>query len=247
MSQSSDAATPEAVSKPARSVAPGQPVRFVVIAPDGARSSTWRVWTSRNKLDAYITCRAVARDWKVSLHESGRWQHGFTSLERARKLHPTVQTRHVDTWVQPAEMVPGLRRAFTLVVPNTELRLFAPQEPTDVLRVPAAGPEHAAVIEFAFFDANPPLKVTFQEPIFDIASLERTDGNGLRVIARQVPWIERDQEWLAKLKLAAADGLGVPEVVRVRVAGSLRLMLMGHQNEDGTRFVIDASADPPTV
>lgn len=228
---------------PARSVGPGKPIRFVVMAPDGSRSSTWRVWTSRNHLDAYITCRAVARDWKVSLHESGRWQHGFVSLEKAKRFHPTVQTRHVDTWSKPDEMAPGLQRAFTIVVPDTELRRFAPEEPHDVLRVPAAGPGHAAVIEFAFFAAGSSLEVTFAEPIFDIAALERVDGSSLRIVARQHPWRQIDEEWIAKMKLTFGANADVPELLRARAAGTLRTMLMGHQNQDGTRFVCDVACD----
>jgi hypothetical protein len=56
---------------------PGGTLRFAVTAEDGRRSADWRVWTARNSDDIYVAARQVVGDFKVSLHQSGSWQHGF--------------------------------------------------------------------------------------------------------------------------------------------------------------------------
>jgi hypothetical protein len=63
-------------------IPPGGTIRFN--ASDGTRrSANWRVWTSSNADDVYAAARLTAGEIKVSLHQSGSWQHGFTADGKA--------------------------------------------------------------------------------------------------------------------------------------------------------------------
>lgn len=53
-------------------------IRFGVKDPySGLCSETWKVWVGSRKRDVYLVCRAIGRDIKLSLHESGRWHFAF--------------------------------------------------------------------------------------------------------------------------------------------------------------------------
>jgi hypothetical protein len=51
-------------------------IRFQVVASDGRWSDVWRVWNSRN--DVYVAPRTKGGEFKISLHESGKWRLAFT-------------------------------------------------------------------------------------------------------------------------------------------------------------------------
>ena len=64
-------------------ICPGGTIRFNVT--DGSRrSADWRVWTVKQANDVYAAARLTAGEIKISLHESGSWQHGFVSDERSK-------------------------------------------------------------------------------------------------------------------------------------------------------------------
>ena len=98
-------------------------VRFAVGNPDGLRSPVWRLWTSGSGSDVYLAARTVADQAKVSFHESGKWRLGFTK-EYASGPNPYVQPgeeRATAKWRRPPEVVPGITRAFFIMVPASEL------------------------------------------------------------------------------------------------------------------------------
>jgi hypothetical protein len=98
---SSDPALPALAPMPA-ATPPGEAVRFAVLAGDGARSATWRVWTGRHTRDVYFTARGMRGTWKTSLHESGNWQHGLTA-EFQQLQGEIATTRHFDIWQRPPD------------------------------------------------------------------------------------------------------------------------------------------------
>ena len=96
-------------------------VRFAVGSPDGPHGTTWRIWVNRN--DVYVAARSAATDMKVSLHASGSWRAAFTERHMASEnpLISTDRDRAVDRWNRPAEFATGWTRAFTIVVPASEV------------------------------------------------------------------------------------------------------------------------------
>jgi len=128
---SSRHAEPLSDSRPRTVVGPGKFVRLAVIDEAGRRSTTWNVWTSRHTLDAYITARPQGGRWKVSLHASGSWQHGFT-VETAT-LTARLPSRHLDIWQRPDEFAPAMRRGYKCGHPvGGRLRDAWPNESTKV-------------------------------------------------------------------------------------------------------------------
>jgi hypothetical protein len=100
----------------------GGTIRFNV--SDGSRrSATRRVWTARHADDVYAAARLVAGDIKISLHESGSWQHGFASDDKAHGFRVPRQSRHFSIWQRPEEIVPGWTRAVRIIIPDAALQI----------------------------------------------------------------------------------------------------------------------------
>ncbi|HUY09290.1 MAG TPA: hypothetical protein VMW80_07540 [Candidatus Dormibacteraeota bacterium] len=227
------------VAKPQASLGPGKPLRFAVFADDGRRSIGWTLWTSRHTRDAYLTPRPLGGTWKISLHQSGRWHSGLTQ-ELVAKAPLPIASRHLDTWQMPDELGEGVRRSVELVFPDSELRLWPPgvSEPKPVVRVPAPGANHAACIELIFMPGAPPMLLVV-DAAFDVAELTLSDGNMLRVVARQIPWPATDVEWL----LASKGDLLAKVDPQVRLnAPNPRGMLYG-KHDNGIRYAVDGALD----
>ena len=52
-------------------------IRWAIGAPDGPRSSAWRLWGNK-KGDIYVAVRSLGGIIKASFHRDGRCQVGFT-------------------------------------------------------------------------------------------------------------------------------------------------------------------------
>lgn len=101
---------------------PGSTTRFN--ATDGSRrSADWRVWTVKNANDIYAAARIVAGEIKISLHETGSWQHGFTADGKAKDSLLPGQSRHFTIWQRPGEIVPGWTRAVRIIIPDAALQV----------------------------------------------------------------------------------------------------------------------------
>jgi hypothetical protein len=140
----------------------GQAIRLS--ASDGThRSADWRVWTSRNADDVYAAARLTGGEIKVSLHQSGSWQHGFTADGNAAGSLPQDQSRHFRIWQRPAEITPGWTRAVQIILPDAALQARpssgTPRKP--VTEFVAAGAGDATIaelwLESAASPAPPPL------------------------------------------------------------------------------------------
>jgi hypothetical protein len=220
-------------------VGPGKGVRFAVFADDGRRSMAWTVWTSRHTLDAYLTARPLGGTWKISLHQSGSWQSGFTG-ELLATTSLDIPSRHLDRWQQPQEFAPGMRRSVQVVIPDAELRRW-PDGVTDdkpVTVVPAPGAGHAACVEFIFLAAQP-TRLEILDAAVDVAALMGHDGSMLRVVSRQVPWTPADAEWLRVGKEATRASIDPQVLLRQRTP---RGILLG-KLVDGMRFAVDYAGD----
>jgi hypothetical protein len=78
------------------------------------------MWTSRTKSDVYVSAWALTSVLKISLHESGDWQHAFTDT-RGMAHVPPGQDRALYRWYRPPEFSPGVTRAFEIMIPASEV------------------------------------------------------------------------------------------------------------------------------
>jgi hypothetical protein len=128
-------------SEPA-AIPTGGTIRFN--ASDGTRrSADWRVWTSSNADDVYVAARLTAGEIKISLHESGSWQHGFTVEGKASASLPQGESRHFTIWERPEEISPGWTRAVQIIIPDDSLQAR-----------PAPGTAKKPVAEFIATDSG---------------------------------------------------------------------------------------------
>jgi hypothetical protein len=143
----------------------GGTIRFNV--SDGTRrSADWRVWTSSNADDVYAAARLTAGEIKISLHQSGSWQHGFTAAGKAAASLPPGESRHFTIWQRPAEIVPGWTRAVRIIIPDTALQARpapgTPKKPVTELLTTQSGDATIVTIaeiwlESAANPSSPPL------------------------------------------------------------------------------------------
>lgn len=95
-------------------------VRFVVVADDGRKSGSYKVWTEKNEI--YLLERVTGSSFKVSLHKSGNWQISFTSEFIADK-NIANKYRHIERWDAPFDNIGnGITLAFRIRIPESELR-----------------------------------------------------------------------------------------------------------------------------
>lgn len=158
-SGSEPGATPPAVPV---ALPPGSAVRFNVT--DGScLSAEWRVWTAKNADDVYAAARLTAGEIKVSLHQLGSWQHGFTAEGQAAASLPPEESRHFTIWQRPAEICPGWTRAVRIIIPDGSLQVIpapgTPRKPVTELLVTTSDNATIAEIwlESAANQTPPPL------------------------------------------------------------------------------------------
>src|SRR5882672_10226715 len=72
------------------------------------RAATWKLWTPKFKKDIYLACRQLGGQIKMSFHESGSWQFGFSKEGFENIVDTTVnpqRSRHAEIWDRPAPVV----------------------------------------------------------------------------------------------------------------------------------------------
>jgi hypothetical protein len=159
---------------------------------DGQRRSViWRIWTKDVTSDVYAAAREAAGHIKISLHESGWWQHGFVSGDKAKGFRLPGQRRQFAVWRRPAELVPGWTRAVQIVVPDASLQARASRSTAKkpVLDISTAGAGDTTVIEFWLESPEPhqPLSLDGSRAI---TRLRQPNDTIVWVVARRLalPW-----------------------------------------------------------
>lgn len=228
----------------ARSAGPGEPIRFAVGSVNGARSSTWRIWTSRNAPDVYLAVRNIAGQQKVSLHASGSWSHSFVSDDKAARFRAPGASRHMELWQRPPAFSPGWTHAYSIQVPWTELRTSRLRERGDVVFVPSPGPGHWTVIEVVLVAAESNSVVTFEDTFF-VASLELVDRSEVKVVARRVEAVPKMAVGLAseRERLLRTLPLDVLTAAMTDQESEPRAGLYGHMS-NGARSCIELALRP---
>ena len=98
-------------------------IRFQVTAADGRCSDVWRAWSNKNNV--YLAPRLKGGEFKISLHESGKWRLGFTAqyAELMRLRGTWSADRKVEALDRPREHATGFTRAVWMYFPDSELRM----------------------------------------------------------------------------------------------------------------------------
>jgi hypothetical protein len=95
--------------------------RRIQLTGGPARCSTvWAIFSAKHTADMYICPRMLGGAVKVSLHQSGSWQVGFTTESRTHLRW--AGSRHWEMWKRGEELAPGTTRAWYLL-PDQELRV----------------------------------------------------------------------------------------------------------------------------
>lgn len=120
-------------------------IRFAVGSPQGPHSPIWRLWVPKGKSDVYIAARSLAAAIKLSLHESGQWQHSFTAAFRKRE---SMTKRHMSRWTRPDDLSPGVTLAYRVIVPWSSVTLHTEDRTRlpEVVWVPQ--PAKGSIVEF---------------------------------------------------------------------------------------------------
>lgn len=141
-------------------VMPRGVVRFAVGRPDGPRSGAWRVWTERDG-SLYIAARRIANSFKASLHPVG-WRIAFSAqhADSAQSLVPRGTDRAVRKFDRPAELAPGVTRAFSVLIPAAAALVpaYGGSERGDIVWLPTPPADH--VTEVSIILTNPNTRTT---------------------------------------------------------------------------------------
>ena len=212
----------------------GEALRFAVGTPDGPRSTSWRIWTGRNADDVYVAPRTVASMVKMSLHQSGRWQYGFTDSPKARPWVENRESRHIDTWQRPPEFGPGVTRGCAIRFPHSELRVW-PEGHTvsrKVAFVPAPRPGQYVQVEVLLMRAtDPPATLDIDLGLL-VAHLElASDMGGVGVVARLLPLSALALEAMQMVRQAMLHSMGQKPHAQKRfdAAGLVRFVSFGEE------------------
>lgn len=128
-------------------------IRFTVGSAGRHRASTWRCWTpGGGKYDVYFAPRSIGGAYKLSLHESGAWQVGFTSdfkRSMAEQGRWKGGSRLTAQFAPPKEIGPGTLLAFRILVPGSAVSIDSATEslPDNLVWIPP--PPNDRVVEVA--------------------------------------------------------------------------------------------------
>lgn len=159
-------------------------IRFRAVAPDGRRSTTWRVFDGAGKSDIYLQSRPLGQLAKVSLHESGRWRTAFVSPDVAGRYLPEGADRAFDQFSPPLEEVaPGWTEAYTVLLPDSELQPYgAEKSKGPVVELDSPGPGRAVMVTLLLGQPGAePLALTPDQQL--VGAFELADGRTVRLVA----------------------------------------------------------------
>jgi len=183
-------------------------IRFAVGTPDGARSSTWRVWASRDS-SVFVSTRPIGGHLKASLHSSGRWRIEFTDPAEAARIGAPPGDRAFDKFTPPPEVAPGVRHGITVVIPWLAVGLPPHHKPEEgkITWLPPLAHGQVTIVDLHLTAPN--VVVWGQELI---ASLTLPNGSGVmltQITRAALPeevtyWTEFQARMSRKAKVRAA-------------------------------------------
>jgi hypothetical protein len=223
------------------SLPPGQGFRFAVGSTDGPKSTVHRIWTAKNSSDIYLAGVPTAGTMKISLHESGHWQHSFLSNVAMEYVSTNVE-RHVDKWQRPNCFMPGWTRCYCITVPRTELR-HIDIDGANVRWAEDPGHGYWVNLEVVLRDPGVTSALTWDEGIL-LGNLMLKNNGSVTVFARRYKPTPVDASKLARYRdffLGNEEIRSQFEDMDTPVVG-----LFGY-GEDGVRGVTELSmSEPPS-
>jgi hypothetical protein len=189
-------------------------LRFAVGAPAGPRSAVWRIWMNDRRDDVYIAARALASELKVSLHPEF-WYFGFTKqhTRRGSSVVPSGSDRKMHVWSRPVEFGTGWTRAFSIVVPASEVvEASSPYTGSEAVWFPQ--PADGEAVHFTVLLSKPdaargrrgyPNADGFGDSTEFLTRLNMTTGEQLWVLAHIAPMTDGETARLEKARAGLDD------------------------------------------
>ncbi len=209
-------------------------IRWAVGNPNGRRSSTWRLWGDK-KGDVYLSMRSQGGRIKASFHRDRRCSIGFTKeYEPTAKERFGADSRHWERWSLPdSEVV----RVAQIIIPDTELSVFAAEEADQMRWLQEPGLGNAVIV--SIFIAEPPDRFSWSGP--------ETDGQllGIMQTPSRFTWAVHtiqtlDLATLSHIEEGRAKALQMPSDMKIpRNDPALRVALWGHGATLADMFFIE--------
>ncbi|MCG8429637.1 MAG: hypothetical protein MJA29_00460 [Candidatus Omnitrophica bacterium] len=118
-------------------------------------SAVFRIWSPNSKSDVYAAVRNIAGDIKISLHETGECNAGFTAQFAKKEMDAVGAmggSRHQSQWWRQTLVGTSIVTPLTFVIPASELRMWreAPIETEEVTWVEPPGQGRSIIISCIF-------------------------------------------------------------------------------------------------
>lgn len=216
----------------------GGQLRFQAVGSDGRSSASWTVFANNTVSDVYIAARPIAGRIKVSLHESGSWRHAFINDAAAAPFLPSGADRAFDKFAPSGEpMAPGWLRAYTIVLPESELQLY-PSERKQIASLEVAGSRSAMAV-MILLGSRSAVPLRWDSSISEVGRLMLANGGQVLLLAQVIavpdawkPAMERVRS--EARQQARENGVDVAQIMPVTA------LIMGE--EDGGRLTVEVSA-----
>ncbi|MCE0764769.1 hypothetical protein LWC35_17910 [Pseudonocardia kujensis] len=214
-------------------VDPGGGFRFAIGSASGPHSTVYRIWSSKNSSDFYLTAVPLGRTQKISLHESGQWSHSFLS-EVAMQYVQRNADRHLERWERPNPAIPGFTRVYSITVPRTELRLTT-QDLSDVRWSPDPGHGYWVRVEVILMDSAGAGTEAAWDDAYILGKLRLHNGERVVVVSQRF----KPAPEMAQRLGAYRDMFLANESVNDMASAEFPVVgLHGHQ-DDGARTLIE--------
>lgn len=230
---------------------PGTKLRFTVGRSGERVSGTWVVWTTKRTDDVYLAARHLGRVHKVSLHASGRWQHGFISDDVAAQQGQTAErSRHWDRWERrPVTPESAASCAVSIRVADEDLGPD-PGNPNNTkpphVWIPPPGPGQLTAVDLAIV-RDPKVRIRYHEEIWEVAQLGLPSGEVVRITARRTPMpaevSQRNDQFRIMAMADPAVRLALAE--RAMRPSQLRFVLAHNITDRGTLVLTECCGSFP--
>ena len=222
---------------------PALAFRLAIRAEDGCRSGIWRVWSPNKTSDVYIACREMKGDFKISLHERGDCQAGFTQeYERQLRAHGEwTDSRHIEKWKLERPVKESVL-AIRVLIPVSELRRLtgALKASKPVHWIPGPPRDHTVSVEIALANAGLEFAEASRPAI--LSRWELPSAEAVRIGYRVEPTPDSINDAIADHRSRQGTKLdGRRDWDRNHPEG--RILIFG-PNEGGWRSFLDIAATP---
>ena len=156
----------------------------------GLCSETWKVWITKNSRDVYLVCRAIGRDIKLSLHQSGRWHFAFQRPDIFDD-ETRPDTKFIGEYERPLSLAGRPTLAVRIHIPWFAATLKAPEGVEEIVwMTPAPTGQSIEVALFLYdFGTRPPSDWPGKSSMGTqfVGALDFQDGGAVVLVHHTVP------------------------------------------------------------